>query len=38
MQPFPNPFRPGAGQPPPYLAGREKEANEFKLLLVQEPI
>lgn len=38
MQPFPNPFRPGAGQPPPYLAGREKEANEFKSLLFQKPI
>ncbi len=38
MQPFPNPFRPGAGQPPPYLAGREKEKNEFEALLQQEPI
>jgi len=38
MQPFPNPFRPGAGQPPPYLAGREKEADEFKSLLQQKPI
>lgn len=35
---FNNPFRPGAGQPPPYLAGREKERNEFKLLLQQNPI
>lgn len=38
MNPFPNPFRPGAGQPPPYLAGREKEANEFNSLLQQKPI
>lgn len=38
MQPFPNPFRPGAGQPPPYLSGREKEANEFVALLQQRPI
>lgn len=38
MEMFNNPFRPGAGQPPPYLAGREKERNEFKLLLQQNPI
>jgi hypothetical protein len=38
MEMFNNPFRPGAGQPPPYLAGREKERNEFKLLLGQNPI
>lgn len=38
MEPFNNPFRPGAGQPPPYLAGREKEKNEFKTLLQQAPI
>lgn len=33
-----NPFRPGAGHMPPYLAGRETEANEFKRLLIQETI
>lgn len=33
---FPNPFRPGAGQPPPYLAGRGKEAEMFKKLLEQD--
>jgi hypothetical protein len=38
MEMFNNPFRPGAGQPPPYLAGREKEKNEFKQLLQQSPI
>ncbi len=38
MQPFPNPFRPGAGQPPPYLSGRLKEADEFRALLQQKPI
>jgi hypothetical protein len=38
MKPFINPFRPGAGQPPPYLAGREKEKNEFLKLLHQQPI
>ena len=35
---FPNPFRPGAGHPPPYLAGREKEIKEFTNLLRQKPI
>jgi hypothetical protein len=35
---FPNPFRPGAGHPPPYLAGREKETTEFTRLLKQSPI
>jgi len=38
MKVFPNPFRPGAGQPPPYLAGREKEKNDFRILLKQRPI
>lgn len=33
-----NPFRPGAGQIPPFLAGREKEQQEFKKLLLQEPV
>ncbi len=35
---FLNPFRPGAGHPPPYLAGREKETQEFKKLLTQNII
>ena len=35
---FPNPFRPGAGHPPPFLAGREKETEEFKKLLKQTVI
>ncbi len=30
-----NPFRPGAGHMPPYLAGREKERKEFERLLKQ---
>ena len=38
MQSFLNPFRPGAGYPPPYLAGREKEVNQFLNLLKQKPI
>jgi len=32
---FENPFRPGAGHPPPYLAGREAEQEEFRRLLDQ---
>ncbi len=35
---FTNPFRPGAGQMPPYLAGREAEKQEFVKLLSQRPI
>lgn len=35
---FQNPFRPGAGHPPPYLAGREKEKEEFIGLLGQNVI
>lgn len=35
---FENPFRPGAGHMPPYLAGREKEAKEFEKLLEQKVI
>jgi len=35
---FPNPFRPGAGHPPPFLAGRDAEKAEFKKLLKQEVI
>ncbi len=33
-----NPFRPGAGHRPPFLAGREKETEEFKKLLTQSVI
>lgn len=33
-----NPYRPGAGHEPPYLAGREKEIDEFQKLLDQPVI
>lgn len=33
-----NPFRPGAGHMPLYLAGRDEEKNEFRKLLKQEVI
>jgi hypothetical protein len=33
-----NPFRPGAGHMPPFLAGRKKEQDEFKELLKQDVI
>jgi hypothetical protein len=33
-----NPFRPGAGHMPPYLAGRQEESKEFTRLLEQEVI
>ena len=33
-----NPFRAGAGHPPPYLAGREREKTEFHRLLQQSAI
>ena len=36
--PFQNPFRPGAGHPPPYLAGRAAEQQEFTRFLVQRPV
>src|ERR1700733_8292940 len=36
--PFANPFRPGAGHMPPYLAGREIEEQEFREVLKQEII
>lgn len=36
--PFQNPFRPGAGHPPPYLAGRDYEKAEFAKLLTQNPV
>lgn len=35
---FSNPFRPGAGHQPPYLAGRIREQAEFEKLLDQEII
>ena len=35
---FENPFRPGAGHMPPYLAGREPERQEFERLLTQSTI
>jgi DNA-binding transcriptional ArsR family regulator len=38
MKLFRNPFRPGAGQVPPYLAGREHEKDHFQGLLDQSPI
>ncbi|CAM3521199.1 ATP-binding protein [Aquirufa ecclesiirivi] len=38
MESFINPFRPGAGQQPPYLAGRKNETEKFKELLNQKPI
>jgi len=38
MVDFTNPFRPGAGHKPPYLAGRSKEKTEFTRLLDQQLI
>lgn len=38
MELFRNPFRPGAGQLPPFLAGRQKEQNDFQNLLEQPNI
>lgn len=35
---FKNPFKPGAGHMPPYLAGRESEEREFRRLLSQDTI
>jgi hypothetical protein len=35
---FDNPFKPGAGHRPPYLAGRNNEKGEFKKLLTQSVI
>lgn len=35
---FENPFKPGAGHMPPYLAGRDEETNQFKRLLNQSTI
>jgi hypothetical protein len=36
--PFTNPFRPGAGHRPPYLAGRVHEKQEFARLLTQRVV
>lgn len=38
FDPAENPFRPGAGHPPPYLAGRNVEKDEFSRLLRQRPV
>ena len=38
LEPFKNPYRPGAGHYPPHLAGREKEYTEFDRLLNQDEI
>lgn len=38
MADFSNPFRPGAGHRPPYLAGRQAEREEFLRLLQQNTI
>ena len=38
MPDFKNPFKPGAGHTPPYLAGRQKERKEFTKLLDQTTI
>lgn len=35
---FTNPFRPGAGHRPPYLAGRKEEQREFRKLLDQSVV
>lgn len=35
---FENPFRPGAGHPPPYLAGRSAEQDDLKRLLQQRVV
>jgi hypothetical protein len=37
-EPFTNPFRPGAGHRPPYLAGRALEQREFEKILDQKII
>lgn len=37
-QSFLNPFRPGAGHRPPYLAGRKEEQQEFRKLLQQHVV
>lgn len=38
MADYTNPYRPGAGHMPPYLAGRKAERKEFERILEQETI
>lgn len=38
MANFVNPYRPGAGHMPPYLAGRKEEKKEFERILEQETV
>lgn len=38
LLPFENPYQPGAGHYPPFLAGREKEVAQFNELLDQDTI
>jgi hypothetical protein len=38
MQQLANPYKAGAGHSPPYLAGREKEIEQFRKYLAQEDI
>ena len=38
MPSYQNPFRPGAGHMPPYLAGRDAETHQFRDLLKQKTI
>ena len=38
VRPFKNPFRPGAGHMPPYLAGRTEHTHEFEKLLQQDVV
>jgi len=38
MPEYTNPFRPGAGHQPPYLAGRQFERKEFSRVLEQTTI
>ena len=38
MADFTNPFRPGAGHQPPYLAGRDVERDQFTSLLSQQVV
>lgn len=38
METLANPYTPGAGHPPPYLAGRDAETMEFARLLKQQTI
>ena len=38
LERLPNPYRPGAGHMPPFLAGRDHEKREFGEVLLQEPV